>query len=132
MRVSAGDWGVSPSDLVGFAACGHLAQLERAAAAKLIEKPIFADPAFDLLLQRGQEHEERYLAALAEAAGTDVDLAGPRRLTRIAVDGGLYGSGMEMAARETDAAMRRGDSVIYQATFLQATDEVTWRWAPPP
>lgn len=126
MRVVAGESVVSPSDLVAFEACGHLAELERAAAANLISKPIFADAAFELLLQRGKEHEERYLAELeARAAGVS-DAGFVRRLTKIVMEGGLLGPAAESAARETEVAMRRGDSVIYQATFLQVADDVTW------
>jgi hypothetical protein len=127
VRVIGGETVLSPSDLVSFAACGHLAQLERAAAANLVQKPIFADPAFDLLLQRGKEHEERYLAELEAAALGGSDEGSARRLTRIAVDRELGLPGVEAAARETEAAMRRGDAVIYQATFLQPDGDVTWR-----
>lgn len=118
---------MSPSDLVSFAVCGHLAQLERAAAANLVQKPIFADPAFDLLRERGKEHEERYLAELEKAAAGISDEGGPRRVTRIAVDHARGLAGVEAAALETEAAMRRGDAVIYQATFLQPDGDATWR-----
>jgi predicted RecB family nuclease len=126
MRVVDGRPILSPSDLIGFAACGHLTDLERAAAAKLVKKPIFNDPAFDLLLQRGRDHEERYLAELEEAASGGSDEGGARRLTRIAVDHARGLAGVEAAARDTEEAMRRGDAVIYQATFLQPDGDATW------
>ena len=66
VRVIDGETVLSPSDLVSFAAC--------------------ADPAFDLLLKRGKEHEERYPAELEVSASGDPDEGGARRLTRIAVD----------------------------------------------
>jgi len=127
VRVIDGETLLSPSDVVSFAACGHLAQLERAAAANLVQKPIFADPAFDLLVQRGKEHEERYLAALEVSASGGPDEGGAQRLTRIAVDHEGSLPGVEAAASATEAAMRRGDAVIYQATFLQPDGGATWR-----
>jgi uncharacterized protein len=102
------------TDLVGFLACEHLVGLELAAMAGLVDRPIRLDPEIDLIAKRGLEHEARYLAGL-EGAG--------RRVTRI--DPGdhdaptadrlaqLWG-----AARATEEAIRRGDDVIYQATFF--------------
>jgi predicted RecB family nuclease len=127
VRVIDGRTILSPSDVVSFGACRHLTELERAAAAKLVAWPVFSDPSFDLLLQRGLEHEQRYLAELEATASADVAGPGARRLTRIAVDRELGLPGVEAAARETELAMRRGDAIIYQATFLQPDGDVTWR-----
>src|SRR5581483_4321784 len=85
--------------------------------------------AFELLLQRGREHEERYLAGLEATAAASL---GPvkgsaRRLTRIGLDLTQGLAGVEGAAGETESAMRRGDAVIYQATFLQADGNTSWR-----
>lgn len=121
---------LSPSDLVSFSACGHLADLDRAAAAKLVSKPIFSDPAFDLLLQRGRDHEERYLAKLeatAAAASSGSLEGGGQRLTRIVLDPAQGLAGVKDAAGETELAMKRGDAVIHQATFFQAERGATWR-----
>ena len=129
MRVAGGQAVLSPSDLVSFAACRHLLDLERAAAVKLVQRPVFADPAFEVLLQRGRDHEERYLAELEAAASADAGHteAGARTVTRIAVDPTLGLAGVESAARETETAMRRGDAVIHQATFLQSYEDTRWR-----
>ena len=59
------------TDLVAYLACEHLTQLERAALAGLVERPIRTDPELDVIRQRGFEHEKRYLAAL-EADGRSV------------------------------------------------------------
>src|ERR1035437_1548310 len=102
------------TDLVGFLACEHLVGLELAALAGLVAKPARLDPEIDLIARRGIEHEVRYLAGL-ETAG--------RRATRI--DPGEHDAPPELrlanlrrAAGDTLAAIRRGDDVVYQATFF--------------
>ena len=99
------------TDLVGFLACEHLVGLELAALAGLVAKPERLDPEIDLIAKRGVEHERRYLAGL-EAEG--------RRVTRIAEESGLPDrrARYEAAARATLDAIRRGDDIIYQATFF--------------
>jgi uncharacterized protein len=101
----------SATDLVGFLACEHLTALEMAGLAGLVKRPIRPDPELDLVRERGLEHENRYLATL-EAAG--------RRVTRIEPDATIEirGERLRHAAAETEAAIRRGDDVIYQATFF--------------
>jgi uncharacterized protein len=96
---------------VGFLACEHLTGLERAAIARLVQRPMRNDPEIDVLAKRGEEHERRFLADLA---------ADGRRVTSIAVDGSAEDRAAELrrAAEETTAAIRRGDDVIYQATFF--------------
>ena len=102
------------TDLVGFLACEHLVGLELAAMAGLVDRPVRLDPEIDLIAKRGLEHEARYLAELErsgrkvtriEAADRDVPAAD--RLT-----------GLRAAAKATREAIRRGDDVIYQATFF--------------
>jgi uncharacterized protein len=102
------------TDLVGFLACEHLVGMELAAMAGLVERPIRLDPEIDLIAKRGVEHEARYLAGL-ERDG--------RRVTR--VDAGDHDAPaatrlglLRSAAAETEEAIRRGDDVIYQATFF--------------
>lgn len=104
------------TDLVAFLACEHLTQLERAARAGLVAKPMRHDPELEIIQQRGFEHEARYLADL-EAAG--------RVVVRITRDGSSedQGTALREAAAETLAAMRSGADVIYQATFFDGT----WR-----
>src|SRR5450830_1012024 len=114
MQLIAGQPVFAATDLVGFLACEHLVGLELAALAGLVAKPTRLDPEIDLIARRGVEHEARYLAGL-EAAG--------RRATRI--DPGEHDAppdlrlvNLRRAAGDTLAGIRRGDDVIYQATFF--------------
>jgi predicted RecB family nuclease len=101
----------SATDLVGFLACAYLTDLERAVLAGLVERPDRIDPELDRIAKRGLQHEQRFLADL-EAA----DL----RVTKIQPDGSMTAAGdqLRQAAAATLEAMRRGDDVIYQATFF--------------
>ena len=45
------------TDLVGYLACEHLTQLERAAMAGLTPRPDRIDPELDIIRRRGTEHE---------------------------------------------------------------------------
>jgi len=102
------------TDLVGFLACEHLVGMELAAMAGLVDRPIRLDPEIDLIAKRGVEHEARYLA--------DLERDG-RIVTR--VDAGDHDAPaatrlglLRAAAAKTEEAIRRGDDVIYQATFF--------------
>ena len=99
------------TDLVGFLACEHRLALERAALEGLVQKPIRNDPEIELIAKRGVAHEERYLAELRASGRTVVE---------IARDGSAATVGEELraAAVETEAAMRAGADVVYQATFF--------------
>ncbi len=111
MQVIGGQPVFSATDLVGFLACEHLTALELAAAARLVPRPMREDPELDVLQQRGMAHEQRYLADL-EATG--------RRVTRIERDETIADRGerLRQAAAATEAAIRHGDDVLYQATFF--------------
>jgi uncharacterized protein len=104
------------TDLVGFVACGHRFELERAALAGLVKKPIRSDPTIELIQERGYEHERRYLEDL-RATG--------RTIVEISRDGSTVNTreGLREAAAATVDAMRAGADVVYQATFF---DE-SWR-----
>ena len=106
----------SATDLVGFLACGHRFELERAALAGLVKKPIRSDPTIELIQERGYEHERRYLDDL-RAAG--------RTIVEIHSDGSTANTrgGLREATAHTMAAMTAGAEVVYQATFF---DEA-WR-----
>lgn len=101
----------SATDLVGFLACDHLVALELAGLKSLVHRPLRDDPELDVIQQRGLQHEAHYLAYLE---------AGGRRVTRIQRDAAVedYGERLRRAAADTEAAMRRGDEVIYQASFF--------------
>jgi uncharacterized protein len=111
MQLLDGQPDFSATDLVGFLACEHLTALELAGAARLIARPDRADPELDVIQQRGLEHERRFLADL-EAVG--------RRATRIEPDKTIEDRAerLRRAAVQTEEAIRRGDDVIYQATFF--------------
>jgi uncharacterized protein len=104
----------SATDLVAYLACEHLTQLERAAQAGLIERPIRDDPELDVIRRRGFEHEARFLADLRAAGRTAVT---------IELDGSAADRGEELraAAARTIEAMAAGADVIYQATFFNGT-----------
>lgn len=104
------------TDLVGFLACTHRLALERAALAGLVKKPMREDPTIDLIARRGIAHEQRYLADLRAEGGSVIE---------IERDGSIADAGdaLRAAAAETEAAMRSGADVIYQATFFDGT----WR-----
>jgi predicted RecB family nuclease len=104
----------SATDLVAYLACEHLIQLERAALAGLVERPIRDDPELDVIRRRGFQHEARYKA--------DIEAAG-RTVVTISTDGyeSDRGEVLRRAAAETVDAMAAGADVIYQATFFDGT-----------
>ena len=64
MQLINGDLVYSATDLVGFLACKHLTNLDLAAVARLVQRPVRADAELDRIALRGQQHEERFLAEL--------------------------------------------------------------------
>jgi predicted RecB family nuclease len=104
------------TDLVAYLACQHLTQLERAALAGLVKRPMRDDPELDIIRKRGFEHEKRFLADLT---------ADGRSAVTVELDGSIEDRGDQLraAAAETVAAMASGADVVYQATFFDGT----WR-----
>ena len=99
----------SPTDLVGFLSCDHLARLDHAAFDKLVHRPKRPDEELELLIAKGLEHEQRYLEHLrAEGLG----------VTEIVMTDRSEAGLLEARDRTLDA-MARGDDVIYQATFVE-------------
>jgi predicted RecB family nuclease len=103
----------SPSDLNGFLACRHLTRLELAVALGELDRPAIDNPEADLLRRKGEEHEQAHLDSLV-AAGIEV----------ATIDRGDRGDperpwDLERAAADTEAAMRAGADVVYQAVLLQ-------------
>jgi uncharacterized protein len=95
---------LSPTDLTRFVACEHAAACELKRAAGLLHRTYRNDPAQELLQLRGVRHEQEYLEAL-QARGLRVcDLKSECAPGKIAA-GHLA----------TEAAMREGWDVIYQA-----------------
>jgi uncharacterized protein len=99
----------SATDLVGFVECGHLITLEQLRAADKIDKPVRDDPELDLIRRRGFDHEQAYLARLRAAGRTICEVVN-REATTL--------SQLRTAQDETLAAMRRGEDVVFQATFF--------------
>ncbi len=93
----------SASDVANFLACHHLLRLDLAQAAGEVKKPHFYDPGVELLRELGARHEQAYL----------------HRLTAQGLDVAIIPSDVSWAdgAAQTVEALRRGTSVIYQATF---------------
>ncbi len=111
------------TDLVGFLACAHLTNLERAALAGKVQRPDRDDPELDTIRKRGFEHEQRYLDHL-RSQGKQVTEIRPDA-SGDAPEGTRENSGerLRRQVRETLEAIRRGDEVIYQAAFFDGT----WR-----
>jgi uncharacterized protein len=103
------------TDLVGYLACSHRLALERAALAGLARRPIRDDPAIETVAKRGHAHEQRYLADLKAEGRKVVEIA--------SVDDESMSRGQQLRAQAaaTEAAMRTGADVIYQATFFDGT-----------
>jgi predicted RecB family nuclease len=100
----------SATDLVGYLACEHLTALDRAALAGMVQRPEREDPELELIRRRGEQHEKRYLEELE---------AGGRRVVRVERrPGEESGDQVRRQATETQAAMRDGAEVVYQATFF--------------
>src|SRR5579864_4409905 len=89
----------SATDLVGFLACEHLTNLERAALAGLVARPMREDPEMDRIAKRGEQHEQRFLAELRDEG---LDIVEIRR------DGSQADAGADLraAADETLHAIR--------------------------
>jgi predicted RecB family nuclease len=96
---------VSPTDLTRFVGCEHRTSLDLQVVSGTRPKPPPSnDEVLELLFAKGNEHERKYLATL--------------RTTRDVVE--IPGHGTPTAERvaATDAAIRTGADVIYQAAFF--------------
>ena len=92
----------SATDLVGYLACGHLTNLERAALEGRVRRPVRHDAELDRIAQRGVQHERRFIDELGTGQ-TVLDLDGVP---------------LEEAAARTIEAMRAGAEVIYQGALF--------------
>jgi len=54
----------SASDLVNYLGCKHLTELDRKNVLGLIDPPDWQNPALAFLQQKGEEHENAYVAYL--------------------------------------------------------------------
>ncbi|MCW3002283.1 MAG: protein of unknown function, putative recB domain, partial [Conexibacter sp.] len=111
LRFDDGSLVLSATDLTNFLACGHLTAQKLAVARGERSRPrADDDPHADLLRRRGDAHEREQLRRLRKECGGHVDLT---REVRPWVRAEL-----EEAALETEAAMRAGAPLIFQATFF--------------
>lgn len=96
---------VSPTDLTKFLACAHLTALDLQVANGQRSRPYSkTDEMLELLFEKGRDHEAKYLNLLkATRQVTEIEQDGKSRTAR---------------AADTEAAMRAGAEVIYQAAFL--------------
>jgi predicted RecB family nuclease len=97
----------SATDLSNFLGCPHLTLLARRAALGGPKPPVYADPALDVLRQRGLQHEEAFLDACRAAGARVAEVPEPDRNQPPADYWAAY-------AAATAAAMRGGADVIYQ------------------
>ena len=107
----------SATDLVGYLACEHLAELERAALAGLVTRPMREDPALDL-------HPRSAAISTSGATWTSL-VADGRTVTTLKIPEDAWkqdqGDAIREAAAATREAILRGDDVIYQACFFDGT-----------
>ena len=101
MHSTGPDLRLSATDLFNFLSCRHRTALDMAKAAGKRSHAYYEDPLLDILIERGNAHEARYVESLRAAGLTVVDI-------RTRGDGG---------AEATLGAMREGAHVIVQGTL---------------
>jgi predicted RecB family nuclease len=94
----------SATDIAHFLACHHLLTLDRAQAAGQIKRPFFHDPGIELLRELGARHAQAYFRHLTDIQGLEIAEI-PTNVP------------WAEAVVHTVDALRRGVSVLYQATF---------------
>jgi predicted RecB family nuclease len=109
MQLHHGKLLLSPSDLSNYLACPHLTTLELEAAHRRRAKPHIREALAQLLADKGDLHEKRYLDDLRSHGREIVEVELPERSAEF-----------DEAYAATIAAMRAGADVIYQATFARA------------
>jgi predicted RecB family nuclease len=97
---------LSPSDLTAYLACPHLSTLSLEVALGDRAKPRHREALAELVADKGDLHEARYLDHLQRAGKDVIEIELPKR-----------SRAFEAAYAATVAAMRAGVEVIYQATF---------------
>jgi predicted RecB family nuclease len=102
LLVSPRATGLSPSRLNDFLGCEYRPWLDLERAAGRIELVEVPRPDADLIKERGEAHERRFLERLV-AEGRDVSH--------------ISGESLREKAQATEAAMRAGREVIHQAAF---------------
>lgn len=112
MHRSGSNLVLAATDLSGFSECAHKTVLDIAVAERRLERPAQNELERMLLEQRGVEHEKRVLDGY-RAAGREVVV--------IPAQPGSGEEGRIAAARATEAALRAGAEVVYQAVLFDGT-----------
>jgi predicted RecB family nuclease len=76
MRYSDNSFQLAATDLSNHLGCAHLTELNRKVAIGEIKKATYYDPALDVLIKRGRDHEAAYVAHLVARGLHVVDLTG--------------------------------------------------------
>ena len=103
---SSGSLLLSPSDLSAHLACPHLTTLSLEVALEERKRPHTREALAELIAQKGDLYEARYLELL-RALGRDV----------VEIELPSADAAFEVAHEATVAAMRAGAEIVYQATF---------------
>ena len=104
----------SATDLVGFLACEHLTTLDRSELLGWVNAEERVDEELEVLRERGEEHERRYLAYLRDQGRHVVDGRHPRDTLAGLSDRQRLKADVELTRRY----MREGADVIYQAALF--------------
>ena len=115
---------VSASDLVAFSRCPVVSHLDARVARGELIPPKREDELLELLRSKGMSHERRYLEEL-EVQGTKV---GTVQDPPSEGDDASKEAGFQRAVRDTLVAMDRDHEVIYQATFLETSEDTGFEW----
>lgn len=108
---------LSATDVVSATACDHLTSLSLAHLETDHRTPFRSDPMLKVLVERGLEHEQEYLAQLRHEGLRIVTIPESRSsLDELVV-----------AREQTRDALAEGVDVVFQATFLDDANEVLWR-----
>ena len=108
MHLSEETLSLSPSDLTAYLACPHLTTLSLEVAHGSAERPHHREALAQLVVDKGDLHEQRYLEHLRCEGKQIVEIELPKQL-----------GAFDEAHTATVAAMRDGAQVIYQATFVR-------------
>lgn len=107
MRLDAGAWILSATDLSNFLNCRHRTALEMAEGRGKRRRPACADPLAEALFARGLEHERSYLSRLAAAGKRITDLSDIKgREEALAATLNAMGAGAEVIAQGALSAGR--------------------------
>ena len=97
---------LSPSDLTAYLACPHLTTLSLEVALGERMRPYTREALAQLVAEKGDLHEARYLDFLREQGREVIEIELPHEFGAFAA-----------ANEATAAAMREGAEIVYQATF---------------